>query len=795
MTSEIDLDPALIGINGRHVDLLRRPVGDDPDLTDNARSELAARYLIRDAEGQIVETPRELFSRVAIAIAGAEVADLRGAVAEVFYGRMSRLEFLPNTPCLVNAGRPGGLGQYSACFVIPVPDTMEGVFEAIKQMALVHKTGGGTGFSFSRLRAAGSAVRSTSGVASGPISFMRPFNAATEATKQGGVRRGANMGVLRVDHPDILAFIRIKANDLREMENFNLSVGITDEFMAALDADREYALRRPESGDPVRSIRAREVWSEIIRCAHAVGDPGLFFLDRVNAMDPLVEALGPIEAPNPCGEVPLRPLDACSLGSINLAKFVSDEHERPIGFDLPALRACVRDAARFLDNMVTLSEYPIPKIREVVDQSRKIGLGVMGLADALARLGIPYASPRARILAGDVMQAISREAIRASEVLAVERGTFGAWESSEWAKRSRPPRRNATSTVIAPTGTISIIAGCSSGIEPLYALSMTRNQAGMVMHEVHPAVEREGRRHGWWSDDVAAHVRATGSIAEAPSVPDHWRHVFLVANEIDVPDHVLMQSAFQAHVEDAVSKTINMRRSSTCDDIEAAYRLAWDSGCKGITVYRDGCRDKQVLVAGVGASPDGPLTAAPGAVAGSSGPTPAIAPSLQRKKIPPSGRRKGETMSIATPFGSAHVTINEHPDDGDPFEVFVRIGKSGSEVMAWTEAFGRATSYLLAMPSPIPPRERLAEIAQQMADIGGGSQVGIGPDAVVSAPDAIAKILRAYLRPAEVAGVVSAPDPVRASAIRLDLCPSCGRATLSREQRCGLCSTCGFSRC
>ena len=749
----------------------------DPVLTDNAKSVLAARYLIKDDQGNVTETPREMFGRVAKAIAEPEEANKRSLIASMFYNMMARCEFLPNTPCLVNAGRPGGTGQYSACFVLPVPDSMEGVFQAIKEMALVHKTGGGTGFSFSRLRPAGSAVRTTSGVASGPVSFMRPFNAATEATKQGGVRRGANMGILRVDHPDIFAFIRIKADNLREMENFNLSVGITEEFMAALEVDGEYPLRHPGTQAIVRRVRAAEVFGEIVRCAHAVGDPGLFFVDRVNSFDPLSEALGEIEATNPCGEVPLRAYDACTLGSINLDKFVLSD-SRGVRMDFPRLQETGRLAVRFLDNLLSVNSYPVPQIADVTAASRKIGLGVMGWADALVRLGIPYASPQARGLGDAVMQLISNAAIDASEKLAEVRGPFGAWKQSRWAKEGRTPRRHATSTVIAPTGSISIIAGCSSGIEPLYALSMTRQQAGLTMTEVHPAVEREARGAGWWSNDVADYVRKNGTLvgltALTASIPDEHRAVFAIANEISVPDHILMQAIFQKHVEDGVSKTINMRNDATPQDVQAAYTLAWTTGCKGITIYRDGCRDKQVLTAGAGVSP--PVTSAP-------------VVRLGRKKIPAAGRRHGETISRGTPFGNAHVTINEHPDDREPFEVFVRIGKSGSEVMAWTEAFGRATSYLLSIPSPISPRERLAEIAQQMADIGGGMQVGIGPDAVVSAPDAISKILKLYLGEDDAAAIKPTP------AVRFDLCPACGKATLSREQKCGLCSTCGYSKC
>lgn len=748
----------------------------EPSLTENAKKVLAARYLIKDADGKVIETPGQLMKRVAKAIAkGEDDLGKREYYSTVFELMLNKLEFLPNTPCLVNAGRPGGTGQYSACFVLPVPDSMEGIFEAVKQMALVHQTGGGTGFSFSRLRPKGDMVKTTSGVASGPISFMTPFNATTETTKQGGVRRGANMGVLRVDHPDILDFIRLKANDVNALQNFNVSVGITDAFMAALASDSDYALIHPNTKKGVKTLSAKYVFDEIVRCAHAIGDPGLIFLDRVNALDPLTEVLGPIEATNPCGEVPLRGNDACTLGSIDLSKFYSEFYHN---VDTQRLKQTVHLAVRFLDNVLTVNKYPVKEIYEVTGKSRKIGLGVMGWAELLIKMGIPYASEEAYALADRLMGFISDEAILASEKLAEERGAFPVFDQSKHKLNGKKPRRNSTATVIAPTGTISIIAGCSSGIEPLYALGMTRDQAGMKMIEINPLLEQVARKHGFWSEELKEHVAKTGSVQNASSVPDKWKKILMIANEIPVEAHIAHQAAFQQHVEDGVSKTINMARSATQDDVRNAYMQAWQSGCKGITVYRDGCREGQVLTTGTKAAEAAP---SPAVVAESSMPT------YVRRRIPKSGRRKGETLTRPTTFGSIHVTLNEHPDDHEPFEMFVRIGKGGSEVNAWTEAFGRAASYLLSIPSPIPPTERLAALADQLSDIGGGEGVGFGPERTSSAADAIARIVRDFLSEKSV------EQPK--STVRRDLCPSCHQATLTFEQKCGLCTNCGFSKC
>jgi len=810
----------------------------EPVLTAISQKILATRYLIRNEKQEVIETPKALFQRVATFLASAETTthdkDKWGAI---FYRLMASCEFEPNTPCLVNAGRPDGTGQLSACFVIPVPDSMDGIFSAMRHMALVQKTGGGTGFSFSRLRPEGDFVASTSGIASGPISFMEVFDFSTERIKQGGVRRGANMGILRVDHPDILKFIRLKL-DRSKMQNFNVSVAITDAFMLALESDKDYDLIHPVTKDVVGQLNSREVWNEIVRCAHIIGDPGLWFIDRTNEADPLAHSLGPIEATNPCGEVPLRPFDACCLGSINLSKFYveKDTPNSKVGnvmlrhgsIDFDRLQRAVQHSTRFLDNMLTVNRYPIPEIADVTSKTRKIGLGVMGWADLLIMLGLPYGSPEARELAAHVMQLVNTWAIDASEQLAVERGPFHHWPVSKWAARGDKPRRHGTVTVIAPTGTISMIAGCSSGCEPQFAHSMTREQAGLTMTEVNPLVEKIAKREGFWSEELADCVRKTGSLKDAPGVPDHWRAVFAIANELDTEAHIGMQAAFQAHTEDAVSKTINLHREATEADVERAYMLAWQKGCKGITVYRDGCREGQVLTAGAASveakstltveAAEAVLQTAIDVVERRTGT--AIVPAVKRR-VPNDGRREGVTLSKSTPYGTVHMTVNNHPDDGDPFELFVRVGKSGSEVMAWAEAFGRVVSYTLALPSPFSPKARLEEVARQLASIGGGDVWNIGMERVVSAPDAISKLLLAHLgvddgphyQPPTVTvaagesaafpaaafpagGALSFAAPVRAKTKSLsDLCPSCGKATFIYQQRCGLCTSCGHSKC
>jgi ribonucleoside-diphosphate reductase alpha chain len=560
-------------------------------LTANALAVLDKRYLIREA-GRVVETPAQMFTRVAQHVAAAEAghgtpAAEVAAWAERFAARMAALEFLPNSPTLMNAGRR--LGQLAACFVVPVADTTSAVFEAVRWAAEIQKTGGGTGFSFSQLRPAGDEVRSTGGVASGPVAFMQVFDVATDAIKQGGTRRGANMGILRVDHPDILDFIALKLDPAR-MRNFNLSVAVTERFMAAVAADQPYDLVNPRTGAVVRRLDAHHVFDAIASAAWAIGDPGLVFIDRINAEQP-TPGLGTIEATNPCGEQPLLPFESCTLGSLNLGRFVAAG-----GVDWDRLGAAVIDAVRFLDDVIDANRYPLPEIEQATHATRKIGLGVMGLADLLIALGIPYDAPEALALGAEIAHFLERESLAASAALAEERGPFPAWAASRWAQAGHRPLRNATTTTVAPTGTISIIAGCSSGIEPLYAVAYDRHVLdGAVLTEVNAAFRATAEAGGFWSPALARIIAEVGGVRGLAAVPAAVQAVFPTAHDLAFPAHVRMQAAFQKHVHAAVSKTINLPRSATVADVKAAYRLAYDLGCKGITVYRDGSREDQVL--------------------------------------------------------------------------------------------------------------------------------------------------------------------------------------------------------
>jgi ribonucleoside-diphosphate reductase alpha chain len=778
----------------------------EPVLTANALTVLNKRYLIKDATGAVVETPKQLFRRVAERIASVEDDDAgRNASEVVFYRMMARRDFMPNTPCLVNAGRPDGTGHLNACFVVPIEDDMGQIFEALRRAALIFKGGGGVGYSFSRIRPEDDFVHSSMGIASGPISFMKIFDYATEQIKQGGVRRGANMGILRCDHPDLMKFIELKSSDSSAMQNFNISVAITNEFMKALEENRDYDIVHPRTGEVCGKFNAPKVWKAITEHAWKIGDPGLWFIDRTNERDPLTE-LGLCEATNPCGEVPLRPLDACCLGSINLANFVDAIGRATPIVESTRLRITVRNAVRFLDNMLLASEYPLPEIADVTSKSRKIGLGVMGFAEMLIMLGIPYGSQAGRDFAKKLMADINGWAVQASEDLAIERGAFFHWDKSTYAKRGDKKRRNSTVTVIAPTGTISIIAGCSGGIEPLFALAITRNQAGTQMPEFNPLVEQIARREGFWQYEVSAAIADTGSIQGCAAVPEHWRNILRVASELTMEEHIGMQAAFQAHTEDGASKTINLRRDATVEDVDRAYRLAWASGCKGITVYRDGCRDKQVLTAGV-AKPEAskPIAVEPAVfesfvppidktligVQAPKWPT----PSVTHRRVPSDGWRDGSTCTKPTSFGSVHVTINEHPSDAQPFEIFVRIGKGGSEIGAWTEALGRTGSFMLQLPSGSSPRDRLRKLGEQLADIGGGEVIGRGETKIVSAPDAISKIIYEYLQRTAPKAVAPDAKAETSSTIRRDFCPQCHKASLVRDGGCPYCPECSYSKC
>jgi len=562
------------------------------DLTENARVVLARRYLKKDERGEPTESPEDMFRRVAANVAQAELewgtASDAHAAEEQFFGLMARLEFLPNSPTLMNAGRR--LQQLAACFVLPVPDDIEKIFDAIKYAAIIHKSGGGTGFSFSRIRPGGDLVESSSGRASGPISFMKVFNYATGAISQGGFRRGANMGVLRCDHPDVERFARAKAVE-GELENFNISIACTGAFMEAVTAGRPFDLINPHTGRVALRVPAPRIWETMTVQAHAGGDPGAIFLDRINADNP-TPRLGAIECTNPCGEQPLLPYEACNLGSINLNKIV-----RGGGIDWDRLGAVVRLAVRFLDDCIEQSHYPLPQITEVVHGNRKIGLGVMGFADLLVRLGVAYGSQKALDAAHEVMGFIRAEADRASADLAQERGPFPNTEGSIYDRPDSPAYRNACRTTVAPTGTLSILAACSSGIEPLFALAMERHVLeGARLFEVNPLFERAARERGFWSPELLDRVAAAPSLADVKGIPAEAALLFVTAHEVDPKWHVEVQAAFQKHVDNAVSKTVNLPNQARPEDVADIYRMAYETGCKGITVFRDRSRARQVLV-------------------------------------------------------------------------------------------------------------------------------------------------------------------------------------------------------
>ena len=742
----------------------------DLKLTDNSIKVLERRYLIKDDRGKVVETPQELFWRVAKAIAssdknyGATDSEIE-ELAKKFYQIMSNLEFLPNSPTLMNAGRP--LGQLSACFVLPIEDTMESIFDAVKNTALIHKSGGGTGFSFSRLRPKFSVVASTSGVASGPISFMKVINAATEAVKQGGTRRGANMGVLRVDHPDIEEFICSK-DDLRELNNFNISVATTREFMDAVKNDGWYDLINPRTnkvylkdGNPVR-LKAREIFQRIVEHAWKTGEPGLMFLDKMNQGNPIPK-VGLFESTNPCGEQPLLPYESCNLGSINLARMVkaivdAEKTDKLFSYEIDwdRLSDTVDSSVHFLDNVIDANRYPLPQIDYNTKQNRKIGLGVMGWADMLAQLGVPYNSDEAVELGEKVMEFIQTRSHQASSRLAQKRGNFTNWEKSIYYDKN-VPMRNATVTTIAPAGTISIIAGCSSGIEPLFAISYVRNVMDQTrLLEVNPYFEKEAHSKGFYSKELMEEMAEKNSIQEMPGIPEEVKRVFVTSHDVSPSYHVRMQAAFQKYTDNAVSKTINLPNKATIEDVGKAYELAYELDCKGITIYRDGSRKEQVL---------------------------STQKKLPEGKIAPLGRPdslSGITDKIKTGYGNLYVTINTL--NGKPFEVFAQIGKSGYSTMADTEAICRLVS--LALRSGIG----VDKVIEQLIGIGGASPVFQEGGLIMSIPDAIAKVLKKHFGDGNNANLNKDLD------MDMEICPDC-RGKLEKEGGCVVCRGCGFSKC
>ncbi|MCW4010969.1 MAG: adenosylcobalamin-dependent ribonucleoside-diphosphate reductase [Candidatus Bathyarchaeota archaeon] len=588
---------------------LRGLLGVQPKLTVNAIEVLNARYLLRDEQENIVETPTQLFERVAKAIAQVDAAfgDDPLTSGKVFYDMMAKLEFLPNTPTLFNAGTR--IGQLSACFVLPVEDSLSSIFAAVKNMALIEQTGGGVGFDFSRLRPKGDLVRSTKGVASGPVSFMRVFDTATEVIKAGGKRRGAMMAILRVDHPDILEFITAKQNPTL-LTNFNVSVAATDPFLNALQSDGNYWLVNPRNNQKVKQLNAREVWQIIAHSAWANGDPGVVFIDEINRHNPTPQ-VGKIAATNPCGELPLLPYESCNLGSVNLSKIVE---QKSVNWD--KLRQTVRNAVHFLDNVIDANSYPLKEINDITKANRKIGLGVMGYADMLIMLGVPYDSDEALKLGEQVMAFIEEEAHTKSVEIAQKRGSFPNFKGSLW-EAKYPALRNATVTSVAPTGTISIIAGCSSGIEPLFAISFMRNVLGGArLFETHPLFEETAKRRGFYSAELLAEIARTGSVQKAGGVPEDVKRVFVTALDIAPQWHVRMQAAFQRSTDNAVSKTVNLPNDATDGDVREIYDLAWRLKCKGVTVFRYGSKPEQVLYIGEVKAKEGSFVSAQAEYAG-----------------------------------------------------------------------------------------------------------------------------------------------------------------------------------
>jgi len=757
--------------------------------SESALRVLRERYLAKDSRGNI-ETPEDMCWRVAYAIAraeerwGASEADVL-AWARAYYALMISGSFLPNSPTLMNAGRGSGL-QYSACYVLPVGDSMIEIFEAIKRAAIIHQSGGGTGFAFSRLRPRDSLVRSSGGRASGPVSFLRVFNQATEAVKQGGNRRGANMGILRVDHPDILEFIECKLDG--GIANFNISVAATDRFMQAVRDDQEYELVAPHTGEVTGKLRAREVFQRIVHAAWRTGDPGLVFIDRINhsPANPTPE-LGQIEATNPCGEQPLLPNEACNLGSLNVAHFVhgTPQNEHGTNGDLPidwhGMEQAVRTAVRFLDDVIEVNPYPLPEIDAAVKGNRRIGLGIMGWADLLFKLGIPYDSDDAVKLAGRLMEFINSVGHDADANLAEERGPFPNWPRSIY--RNGRPLRNATVTTIAPTGTISIIANASSGIEPIFALAYSHIVEDRHLTFVNPVFEQVARQRGFWSEKLMAEVTKHGTVRGLNEVPEDVQRVFVTAHEVAPEWHVRTQAAFQKHTDNGVSKTINLPHEATVDDVAKSYLLAYDLGCLGITVYRDGCKSEQVLHVGTTGKDEKQVQEVE-----------KRQPTDARRPRP--GSLRGMTYRKVTPLGTAYITVNED-DNGNPFELFVTVGKAGSDTAALAEAMGRLISLCLRLPSTMSERERLAQVVEQLAGIGGAHQLGFGKQRVRSLPDGLAQVLSEYLGMVQERDKVAEQPslPITTAGTVGDLCPSCGQATLVYTEGCQKCYTCGHSEC
>lgn len=738
-------------------------------LTKNAITVLEKRYLMKDECGKPVETPEGMFHRVSSAIAASEYnyGKSESQVKEIeaeFYQTMSELEFLPNSPTLMNAGRE--LGQLAACFVLPIEDSMDSIFETIKHTALIHKSGGGTGFSFSRLRPASDVVQSTNGVSSGPISFMEVFNSATEAIKQGGTRRGANMGCLRVDHPDILDFITAK-KDCDRLTNFNISVLLTEEFMKAVEKGEDYDLRNPRTKLVAKTLSARKIFDLIVNMAWRNGEPGIIFIDRINRDNPTPQ-LGEIESTNPCGEQPLLPYEACNLGSINLSKMVKSGSKE---VDFTKLGKTVRLAVRFLDDVIDASKYPLQQIDDMVRNNRKIGLGVMGFADMLIQLGIPYNSEQGISIAEEIMRFIDSEAKQMSEDLAAERGTFPNYAGSIYDVPEGIKMRNATVTTIAPTGTLSIIAGCSSGVEPLFAICYVRTvMDGTEMVEVNPLFENIARENEFFTEALMKEIAKTGTLKGINDIPADIQRYFVTAHDIAPIWHIKMQAAFQKYVDNAVSKTVNFPHTATNEDVAEVYKLAYRLGCKGVTVYRDGSRDEQVLTVGSSKKDGATAPADPGERAPRARPV----------------RTSGVTEKVKTGCGSLYVTINE--DDEGLCEVFARMGKSGGCASSQLDAVSRVIS--AALRAGVKPEAIIKQLRGNVCPSPCWDQGG----KVLSCPDAIGIALEHYVQFAQTGEVETVSKWSSTLDNMVGACPDCG-SVVEHESGCLVCRFCGYSKC
>ncbi len=828
-------------------------------LTSNSRQVLERRYVRRGHDGKPIETVEEMFWRVAYHVAKVEEMWDGNALerAKEFYRLLTSKKFFPNSPTFTGAGTP--LGQLAACFVLPITDDMgrdsAGIFQTLRDAALIQQTGGGNGFGFSRLRPKGSLVKSSAGQATGPVGFLRVYDHAFGEIAQGGTRRGANMGVLRVDHPDIEEFITCKTDE-NQITNFNISVGITDAFMRAVRDDQDWELRFPDVHDakyrevggtleqmeqagvkiqPYKKVRARELFDRVVRQAHHNGEPGVLFLDAANRSNP-VPHLYPLEATNPCGEQWLGPYENCCLGSVNL-----NEHCGPDGtVDWDGLRQSVVSSTRFLDDVVEANAYvpAVPQLAEAAHRARRIGLGIMGLADLMYHAGVRYGSKEGQEFGAQVMEFVRYHAMQTSIDLARERGPFPAIEGSlydmddmswkaprpvdehrsDWGRPevdwesiatgiTRHGIRNAAQTTVAPTGTIATVAGCEGyGCEPVFALAYVRhvNDHGKDLQLTYasPRFDEALRKLGLGEEkrqEIVERVMREGTCQLITEIPQSVRDIFVVSADITAEEHVRMQAALQAFVDNSLSKTVNFSESATEEDVARAYMLAWELGCKGITVYVTGSREKVVLETKATAEKKN----------GASAPSTAPVASWADGKKPRPRALRGQTYNIETPVGKAFITINENGND-EPFEAFINTAKAGSETAAVSEAIGRLISYILRLSSPIRPTERMREVVRQLIGIGGGRSLGFGPNRVRSLPDGIGQVIDQYLREREGVindAVAERPDTKAGHAIEAevesvgqrlkigDLCSECGEAAVVNEEGCRKCYACGYSEC